>query len=326
MSEPGLLSALEKVARQSIAAWHLEGELRLIKHRENAVYALDTGSEKYALRVHRQNYHSDAALLAEVQWMQALTEAGIGVPTFIKTVDGQNFIKTSVPGLDGEYQVDLLAWIEGEQIGDVESGLGDGAADCYKTIGEIAAQMHNQASAWKPPEGFIRHAWDTEGLVGDDPFWGKFWELRALTDAQLKIIHAARDKVAKELDVFGKHADDYSMIHADFVPENFLRHRDNVQVIDFDDAGFGWHLFDLATALYFIRDDPAFEAAKTGLIEGYRTHRALPDEKLARLPLFTAARSFTYLGWVHTREDTETARQMTPNLIDMCCRACEEIL
>ena len=28
-----------------------------------------------------------------------------------------------------------------------------------------------------------------------------------------------------------------------------------VCVIDFDDAGFGWHLFELATSLYFITDD-----------------------------------------------------------------------
>ena len=28
---------------------------------------------------------------------------------------------------------------------------------------------------------------------------------------------------------------------------------DRIKLIDFDDAGFGWHLFELATALYFIR-------------------------------------------------------------------------
>ena len=59
-----------------------------------------------------------------------------------------------------------------------------------------------------------------------------------------------------------------------------------------------WHLFDLAIALYFIKDDPDFDIARSALIEGYREFRSLANEELEQLPLFTAARSFTYLGWV----------------------------
>ena len=59
-----------------------------------------------------------------------------------------------------------------------------------------------------------------------------------------------------------------------------------------------WHLFDLATALYFIQDDLDYDIARSALIEGYREFRPLANEELAQLPLFTAARSFTYLGWV----------------------------
>ena len=41
------------------------------------------------------------------------------------------------------------------------------------------------------------------------------------------------------------------------------------------------------------------------------------DESL--LPLFYTARGFTYLGWVHTRHETETARELTPMLIELSC-------
>jgi len=326
MEENELLNGLKKVAENALGYWNLEGQLSLIKHRENAVYEVNTGDSKYAMRVHRQGYHDDGALRSEWQWMEALEAAGIGVPRVVRTTDGNDFVKVGVAALPGEYQVDQLGWIEGEQIGDIETGLGDGAAECYRIIGRVAAQMHNQASVWQLPDGFVRHAWDIDGLVGDAPFWGRFWELNALTDEQLALIHRAREMVAEGLTAFGQAPEDYSMIHADFVPENFLRHGDNVQVIDFDDAGFGWHLFDLATALYFIQEDPSFEEAKAALIEGYREHRDLPDEKLSKLPLFTAARSFTYLGWVHTREDTQAAVEMTPVLVDMCCAACEALI
>ena len=37
------------------------------------------------------------------------------------------------------------------------------------------------------------------------------------------------------------------------------------------------------------------------------------------MPLFFLARSFTYLGWVHTRSETQTAKELTPMLIEKCC-------
>jgi Ser/Thr protein kinase RdoA (MazF antagonist) len=99
-----------------------------------------------------------------------------------------------------------------------------------------------------------------------------------------------------------------------------------VCVIDFDDAGFGWHLFELATSLYFIADEGVLRAARDALIRGYRSERALSDAALERLPLFLAARGTTYLGWVHTRQGTETAKEMTPFLIERACAAADEYL
>ncbi len=99
-----------------------------------------------------------------------------------------------------------------------------------------------------------------------------------------------------------------------------------MRLIDFDDAGFGWHLFELVTALVFIRDEDYFDSAEAAMIEGYRRHRALTDEDLALLPLFYLARSTTYVGWVHTRSETETAKELTPMIVAMACELAEEYL
>jgi serine/threonine protein kinase len=50
------------------------------------------------------------------------------------------------------------------------------------------------------------------------------------------------------------------------------------------------------------------------------------DAALERLPLFLAVRGTTYLGWVHTRQGTDTANEMTPFLIDRACAVAEEYL
>jgi Ser/Thr protein kinase RdoA (MazF antagonist) len=116
------------------------------------------------------------------------------------------------------------------------------------------------------------------------------------------------------------------MIHADFAPENLLVDGDRVRLIDFDDAGFGWHLFEIATSLYFILGEPFFDQARDALIRGYRTHRQLHDERLVLLPLFFLARGLSYVGWVHTRRETETAKELTPMLLAAVCELAEGYL
>jgi Ser/Thr protein kinase RdoA (MazF antagonist) len=318
------------VAEAALSNWNLAGELSLIKQRENTVYRLVTNEgAQYALRVHRANYHSDVSLKSELAWMQALESYGIGVPQVIPTTTGEYFTRVKIVGVSESRQVDLLDWIEGEQIGSIERGLGDDPdtiRHIYANIGRVAAQVHNQSSHWTLPEGFERHAWNVEGLVGDNALWGKFWELEALTPEQRTKLLAAREQVRRELIEFGQASSDYSLIHADFVPENFLVDGDQVNIIDFDDAGFGWHLFELATALYSVQGDKHYSIARGALIEGYREHRPLPSIQLARLPLFLVVRGFTYLGWMHTRKGTETALELTPLMIEMCFNTLEHYL
>jgi Ser/Thr protein kinase RdoA (MazF antagonist) len=312
-----------KLALDSLSRWEIEAsQIELIKYRENAVFRVDTKDERrFALRVHRQGYHADAALSSELHWINALSEYGIEVPEIIPTINKDLYTLVHSKENSKPYQIDLFAWIDGTQLGSSEAGIPDAttATKNYFTVGEIAAQVHNQSASWQPPANFERHSWSVEGLVGPQPLWGCFWELETLTAAQRNLLHRARDCVYADLLYFGQGADRYSMIHADLTPENLMVGSDGVRLIDFDDAGFGWHLFELATALYFVHREPNYTSIRDALVAGYRQHRSLPDEHIALLPLFLTARSFTYLGWVNTRPETETARQMTPELIDMAC-------
>jgi Ser/Thr protein kinase RdoA (MazF antagonist) len=333
LSEDEQAVAMAVLASEALPHWGLEGsELSLIKYRENGVFkVLTQDGTGYALRIHRHGYHSDDELRSELQWMSALDEFGIAVPRLLPTSDGALFALVSVAQVPEPRQVDLFAWVDGEPLGSLEEGLGDLAtvASSYRTIGALAARLHNQAVAWTPPENFTRHAWNVEGLVGDQPFWAPFWELDALTQEQRALLLEARERVRVDLTAYGElpeSPDCYSMIHADFVTENLMVDGDTVRLIDFDDAGFGWHLFELATALYFEMGEEHYETAYTALIAGYRENRALSEAQLEFLPLFLLARSFTYLGWVHTRAETQTAKELTPMLIEKCCGLAREYL
>ena len=323
------LDRLEAAGHAALRAWGIEGAtLELIKHRENAVFRMSDGDRSGALRIHRHGYHTDDELRSELQWMEALSEAGIQVPKIIPAKSGEPFVSYAADGLPGALQIDLFEWIDGEQLGSVEEGVTDEAAveKTFGTLGELAAKVHNQAVSWTLPEGFTRHAWDAEGLAGESPHWGRFWEIAAASDGQRELLVAARARLFEDLSALPKSPGNYSLIHADFAAENIMVDGDGIRLIDFDDAGFGWHPFELVTALIFIRSEPYFERAENAMIEGYRRHRQLTDQQLSLLPLFYLARSTTYLGWVHTRSETETARELTPWLLELCCGLAENYL
>ena len=322
-------SRMKTAGYAALDHWGLSGAtLELIKYRENAVFKVENGRFTGALRMHRHGYHSDDELRSELQWAQALSDAGISVPDLVPTRSGDMFVRHSGDGLPGDVQVDLFHWIDGEPLGSVEEGVSneDEVEKTFAALGELAARVHNQAAAWTLPEGFTRHAWDADGLAGENPFWGRFWEIEAATPEQAAILSRCRQRLFEDLGKLPRTADNYSMIHADFAAENVMIDGSEVRLIDFDDAGFGWHLFELATALFFIQGEPYFAKARTALIDGYRKHRALSDSELELLPLYFLARGTTYVGWVHSRSETETARELTPMILDLVCDLAESYL
>lgn len=323
------VARLQDTGRIALRQWGIaEATLDLIKYRENAVFRVQHDGRCFVLRLHRSGYHSDAELRSELQWMRALADAGIQVPTAMPTLSGESFIRYEAAGLPGPVQMDLFEWISGEQLGSVEHGVAPGAAiaQVYRTIGELAARIHNQSSTWSAPAGFRRHAWDAEGIAGERPFWGPFWELESATPIERDLLARARKRVYRDLSRLDRLPETYSLIHADLLPENLLVDHGRVRLIDFDDAGFGWHLFELATVLYMIAGEPYFTEARDALFAGYRLHRRLPDEMLENLPLFMLARGLSYVSWVHTRRQTDTARELTPVLLAAACRRADEYL
>jgi Ser/Thr protein kinase RdoA (MazF antagonist) len=321
----------QQLAEQVLPEWGLGNViLSMIKMRENAVFRVELADgSKQVLRIHRAGYHSDDALRSELQWIQALGKEGIETPQVIPTKSNQLFVAPDSRLAGDPRQIDMFEWVDGIQLGSVEDGLeGDliTQQNNYRTIGVLAAKVHNQASKWNVPAGFERHAWDLEGLTGEQPFWGRFWELEALSESQHSLMKQIRGRVRSDLSDFGQSSNNYSMIHADMVPENVLVDGNHVRLIDFDDAGYGWHLFEIATSLYFSHNETYFDQLVGPYIEGYRSERELSDDDVGALPLFMMARATTYLGWVHTRKETETAQELTPMLVEMACTLAERYL
>ena len=200
----------EALVRRALPLWGIDRDspLRLLKLRENAVFAVTdrAAHEKLVIRVHRAGYHTDAELRSEWQWIAGLREYGVLTPELHRSINGRMFEIVESPGVPEPRQVDVVDWIEGEQLGSVEEGLEGSAEEIrarFETLGATMAKMHNHVSQWQAPEGFTRHAWDVDGLTGEAPFWGRFWELAALTDRQRDTMIRVRDKLRAQLTELG---------------------------------------------------------------------------------------------------------------------------
>ena len=321
---------LRALAADALVRWEVRDcEPAVVKVRENAVFHVRAADGREAvLRVHRHGYHGDAALRSELAWMEALRADGIDVPAVIPSAAGAPFETVQAAGVPEPRQVDMLTWMPGAPLGTIEDGLDPAIADVhgvFARVGRLAARLHNQAEAWSLPAGFVRHAWDRDGLVGPDPLWGRFWEAAMLGAEERRLIERARARAHEALTAYGR-APRYGLIHADFNLDNMLLDGERVILLDFDDCGFGWHLFDLATVWTMFLGGGEAEAMRAGVVDGYRRERALADEALAHMPLFELARAFSYLGWVHTRADTASAQSIAPDVARLVCGLAEAYL
>ena len=324
------VAAMTAVAQAALRRWDRSFDrITLIKYRENAVFELGAADgQRFALRVHRSGYHTDQELISELQWMSALAGSSFDVPAVVPATDGSLFVKATAPGVPGLLQVDMLGWLAGEAIGSIETGFAcsaDELGGLYHQVGRLTARLHDHAERWPLPAGFSRHAWDARGLLGPNPFWGEFRDLPALS-AHLPLIEAACVKARIDLGRLGHTPGNYGLIHADLVPENIMRAGDRLMLIDFDDVGYGWHMFELATALFWLTDRPDYQIISEGLLAGYRSVRQLSSAQWQQLPLFLYLRSLTYLGWVQTRSETETARELTPMMVEKAVLSANDYL
>ena len=302
----------------------------MLKVRENAVFRVQTADGQDAvLRVHRHGYHSDAALRSELAWLAALHAGGIPAPAVIPSAAGEAFELVQHTGVPEPRQVDMLTWMPGVPIGTIEEGLNPAISDVhavFEAVGQLAARLHNQTGAWPEPAGFVRHSWDRDGLVGPEPFWGRFWEASVLGAEERRLIDRARAQVHDDLTAYGHPPRRYGLIHADLNLDNMLFDGERVIVLDFDDCGFGWHLFDLSTIWTLFHGSDLAEAMRAGVVAGYRRERDLPDEELAHMPLFELGRAFSYLGWVHTRSETASAQALEQDVAALVCTLAEAYL
>ncbi len=299
-------------ARQALRAFPIDPEgLQLVAMSENATFRVKNRADgaDYVLRLHRPGYHSLKALKSEPLWTQALADFGVSAPVPLAARDGRYFVPVRIAANGETRQAGMASWTEGELLEDVLEAAQDVdvMSGHFEQLGGIVAAMHNQASRWRHPAGFTRHILDIDGLMGEAPFWGPFWTHPAFSLAEQEVLLTARDKVRSMLGRYGEDPERFSLIHADLHAGNILVSGERLTVIDFDDAAFGWHVYDIAVALKGYQTQPYFPSLQAALLRGYRANRPLSEADSALIPAFIMIRRMVQIGWLHQRPEIDAA-------------------
>jgi Ser/Thr protein kinase RdoA (MazF antagonist) len=79
-------------------------------------------------------------------------------------------------------------------------------------------------------------------------------------------------------------------------------------LIDFDDCGFGWFLYDLAASLSFIETSPLVPALRRSWLAGYTAIRPLQPQDLAIVDAMILLRRMALLAWIGSHAETRLAQ------------------
>jgi Ser/Thr protein kinase RdoA (MazF antagonist) len=294
--------------------------VKLINLSENATYAVQApDGQRWAMRIHRDGYHSRAAIASELVWLQSLRESRVVVtPAPVPGRDGEIIQIVGHPRMKTARHVVLSQWEAG-----AEPGIGEDLARPFEILGEVAARMHRHTRDWHRPTWFTRPTWNFETSLGEvAPHWGR-WRDGMGVDAQTAALFGRTvDLIGRRLAAYGQDSRRFGLIHCDMRLANLLVDGDEVKVIDFDDCGFSWYMYDAATPVSFYEHEPQVPDLIESWKVGYRKVLDLPAADEAEIPTFVMLRRLLLIAWVGSHAETDLAKSMglayTEGATDLC--------
>ena len=327
LSDEAVAVRLEEVAHRALTEYGVapDAQLTLLNVSENATFAVHdpaTG-QRTALRVHRHGYHDRAAIESELAWLDALrNDTGIRTPRVLEATDGRRMVALPEEGQKDPRYVTHFEFLPGAE----PAPSGERLPQSFELLGAITAQMHEHALGWRRPPGFQRFSWDFDAAFGAQQRWGRWRDGMAVGPEEAEILGRLSDTLARQLASFGNGPDRFGLVHADLRLANLLEDGDQTYVIDFDDCGWSWFLYDFGTAVSFFEHDPRVPELTDAWTRGYRSVRTLSCEDEAALPMFVMMRRLLLVAWIGSHAGTDLAQDMGTDYTAGSCELAEAYL
>ena len=275
---------------------------------ENATFAIrEEGLSDTVLRIYRGQGRPRIEIESEITWQRALGEE-IG-----------SMISPVLVGQDGSMLVEVEQFQDGTVFFCVAYPLISGQEPredelqrWFPELGTITALLHRQARTWDRPAWFTRPTWNVDTTLGDHPHWGH-WSASVDDPEEREMYQRISDVVATRLHRFGTDASRFGLVHADLRLANVLVEGESIAVLDFDDCGFSWYLYDLACALTFNEARADAGELIAAWVAAYREVESLSSADEHEIPTFIMLRRLLMSAYVGLRSDIDLARELAEN-------------
>ncbi len=282
--------------------------INLINLSENATFLITTKTlQRFILRIHRHNYHSQNAIASELAWLESLHASTIEVPIMINGRNGQWIQESNLDGALPMHYMVLFEFIDG-----LEPNQTSNLQDIFTQLGTLCAMLHQHSKAFTTPNFFSRPCWDLHTINDKQPIWGPWRDAPNLTPDMIQNLKQAQDLITLRLEQFGTGNNRFGLIHADMRLANLLYHEGKITVIDFDDCGFGWYLYDFAASISFFEDHPDIETLKQVWLNSYQKINSLSNDDIIEIDTFIMFRRLLLLGWIGSHQHTQLAQSHAP--------------
>ncbi|WP_241251089.1 phosphotransferase enzyme family protein [Candidatus Protofrankia californiensis] len=331
------------LVEQALAAYDLGSAptFSLLGVSENITYQVDdpAGGRRWALRLYRPGYHPLEEIISELAWIQALRHDGVvrtppvvltrgGDPVTMVTHD-PSILETRSAGSDQRRYAALFEWVEGSSPQPSDAA---GLVRGFGVLGEITARLHRHARAWRRPAGFTRFDWTWRTTLGTDGRWGSWQDgIRAATNDDhngsgaidgegIAVLARAAEEIHRRIERFGTGPDRFGLVHADMRLANLLVNGrpEELTVIDFDDCGFSWYLFDLAASLSFIEHRPEVGDLVDAWLTSYRRHVSVSVEEEAMVTTFVLLRRLLLVAWLGSHPEADAVASVAAYATASC--------
>ncbi len=282
-----------------------DAALHLYPLTENWTYRVEPpGGSPAVLRIYRPGNRSPGAILSELAWMAALRDsAGALVPEVLRTTAGNLVVALVRDEPEPPCYGVLFSCAPGREPAE------DELAAWFPRLGAITARLHQHARSWRQPPWFSRPRWDLRTTLGDTPHWGP-WHSSVPDPGQRAQLSRLAEVVTGRLRRFGAGTARFGLVHADLRLANLLVEGDQITVIDFEDCGLSWYLYDLACALTFNEGRADVAELVSLWVRGYREVEPLPPADEREIETFLMLRRLMLTAYAGLRHDTELAAQM----------------
>lgn len=286
---------LEKAVSQDYEGFQ-NSQILLFKFSENIICKVQSEKEgKCAmLRINRPGYHSEEELKNELLWITEINEKTDIHTAEIYRGKDENVLHTFTSGSGRKYTYSMQAFLPGIPLRQLKA---DSRQEQLKQVGRIAAKLHTmEEQSPHRCDSFARFTWDIPDTLYEGARWGHFQAYADMTKEERQLLQKTAEKIEESMLRYGRTRKNYGLIHADLHSENVLVDGDTMSLIDFDDSGYSWYLYDLGSAV-------SQQSARLGDMaeayrKGYEEIRPLSSEDIRMTDTFVLLKRLVRIGWM----------------------------